>query len=149
MPHPSAIVGLVPPLVHRTDVYMMEHRLSGGQVEGRKNGRNVRRVVTGGRRPVDDTFPAGRPLGASLPLGRGQYCGRGPLVTRYMATKDMDRRAASEQLAFVTRTIDDTNRHGIRANYDSPWAHLCPGIDDESPPCLRQHFHFRHNDRPR
>lgn len=107
-------------------------------MEGRKNGRNVRRVVTGGRRPVDDTFPAGRPLGASLPLGRGQYCGRGPLVTRYMATKDMDRRAASEQLAFVTRTIDDTNRHGIRANYDSPWAHLCPGIDDEPPPCLRR-----------
>lgn len=27
--------------------------------EGRKNGRNVRRVVTGGRRPADDTFPAG------------------------------------------------------------------------------------------
>ena len=26
-------------------------------MEGRKNGRNVRRVVTSGRRPVDDTFP--------------------------------------------------------------------------------------------
>ncbi|XP_076241081.1 LOW QUALITY PROTEIN: uncharacterized protein LOC143183441, partial [Calliopsis andreniformis] len=111
----------------------------GGQVEGRKSGRNARRVVTAGRRPVDGTFPLsnrGSHLEASLPLGRGQCCGRGPLVTRYMPTKDMDaaRVTLLSRLAFVTRTIDDMSHDGIRrrrTNYDSPWARICAGIDDE------------------
>ncbi|KOX74756.1 hypothetical protein WN51_14694 [Melipona quadrifasciata] len=47
-----------------------------GQVKGRKNGRNVRRVVTGaaegGQSTIHFRRSARRPLGASLPLDRGQ-----------------------------------------------------------------------------
>lgn len=73
-----------------------------------------RRYISGGQGHLEQVCP----------LACGQYHGRGPLVTRYMPTKDTDRRPDSAQLAFVTRTIDDMSHHGIRrragTNYESP-----------------------------
>ncbi|XP_043598011.1 uncharacterized protein LOC122574450 isoform X2 [Bombus pyrosoma] len=44
-----------------------------------------------------------------------------------MPTKDMDRRASSAQLAFVTRTIDDMSHHGIH-RFAAPHRTMSPGI---------------------
>ena len=109
---------------------------------GRKSGRNARRVVTAGRRPVDDTFPLSNVGGATLskfaPLDRGQCCGRGPLVTRYMPTKDMDAGASllrSRRGWYSWHAPSMTwaaMGSAAGTNYDSPWARRCAGIDDES-----------------
>lgn len=53
-----------------------------------------------------------------------------------MPTKDMDRRASSAQLAFVTRTIDDMSHHGIH-RFAAP-RHTAP---HRTAPC-RQELRF-------